>query len=153
METLISRVQLEPTTPPGALPVLPYRLVTIATADRQSLFGIPAGERILPTPLGDLVRITWLARPILHPELVLDMFVVMPDHFQALLRFGSTDLNSLLSRFKASVTLAAHRADLVVPAPLWQRGHHEWKVESAELLGRVRLLIASRVMRLVHVRR
>ena len=55
--------------------------VTLCTWGRRSLFGrISNGEMHL-NALGDIVRACWLELPAHYPDIVLDVFVVMPNHF------------------------------------------------------------------------
>ena len=59
--------------------------LTICTYDRQLLFGhILNGEMCL-NDLGLIVEREWLKTPELRPKTELDAFVVMPNHFHAIL--------------------------------------------------------------------
>ncbi len=80
--------------------------VTTQVAHNKCVLGAIVQDRCVLTPLGEAVRDCWLAMPAKHPELELDEFVVMPNHFHAILRirFRSTNkehhLGYLISRFK-----------------------------------------------------
>ncbi|MBP5321532.1 MAG: hypothetical protein J6334_11150 [Kiritimatiellae bacterium] len=80
--------------------------VTTQVAHNKCVLGAISGGRCLLTPLGEAVRDEWLALPAKHPELELDAFVVMPNHFHAIVRihFRPTNkehhLGYLMSRFK-----------------------------------------------------
>ena len=80
--------------------------VTTQVAHNKCILGAIAQDRCILTPLGEAVRDYWLSMPAKHPELELDEFVVMPNHFHAILRihFRATNkeqhLGYLMSRFK-----------------------------------------------------
>ncbi len=59
--------------------------VTICTHQRERLFGsIHEGEMML-NQWGSIARDEWLKTPGIRPEIQLGNFVVMPDHFHAIL--------------------------------------------------------------------
>ncbi len=80
--------------------------VTTQVAHNKCILGAIVQNRCVLTPLGEAVRDYWLTMPAKHPELELDEFVVMPNHFHAILRirFRPTNkehhLGYLMSRFK-----------------------------------------------------
>ena len=79
---------------------------TTQVARNKCILGAIVAGRCSLTPLGEAVRDYWLSMPSKHPELELDEFVVMPNHFHAILRihFRPTNkehhLGYLMSRFK-----------------------------------------------------
>ena len=80
--------------------------VTWQTAHNKSIFGAIVGERCELNELGRRVEEYWRGLPSKYPELELDEFVVMPNHFHAIvrIRFRPTNkehhLGFLLGRFK-----------------------------------------------------
>ena len=80
--------------------------VTCQVAHNKSIFGAIVGERCELNELGRQVEAYWRGLPTKYPELELDEFVVMPNHFHAILRihYRSTNkeqhLGFLLGRFK-----------------------------------------------------
>jgi len=70
------------------------------------------GHRFAPTPLGELARQYWLNMPLDHPGFGFDMFAVLPDRFDALVRVpvalsGHDLLRGVVAHFKAAVSRAA----------------------------------------------
>jgi len=62
--------------------------ITVCIENRLNLFGeVGSNGKIVLTPAGEMVESVWLAMPEYNPGLVLDEFVVMPDHFHAILGF------------------------------------------------------------------
>jgi REP element-mobilizing transposase RayT len=58
--------------------------VTLCTHERNKLFGEIADGEVKLSALGEIVREEWLRSPSIRPELVLDEFVIMPDHMHGL---------------------------------------------------------------------
>ena len=80
--------------------------VTWQTAHNKSIFGAIVDDRCELNELGRRVEEYWRGMPSKYPELELDEFVVMPNHFHAIVRikFRPTNkehhLGFLLGRFK-----------------------------------------------------
>ena len=80
--------------------------VTWQTAHNKSIFGAIVGDRCELNELGRRVEEYWREMPAKYPELELDEFVVMPNHFHAIvrIRFRTTNkehhLGFRLGRFK-----------------------------------------------------
>lgn len=80
--------------------------VTSQVAHNKSIFGAIVGEECVLNSLGKKVREYWLSLPAKYPELKLDEFVVMPNHFHAIVEIEYRPTNRehhlgfLMSRFK-----------------------------------------------------
>ncbi|KAA9339055.1 hypothetical protein F0P94_09045 [Adhaeribacter soli] len=75
----------------------PY-FVTICTKDREHYFGeILDGEMQL-SEIGQLVNQEWIKTPQIRPDmhLVLDTFVIMPNHFHAIIHIGENEFNTVM---------------------------------------------------------
>jgi REP element-mobilizing transposase RayT len=59
--------------------------VTICTYQRECLLGEVVTGKMVPSPAGEAVRSVWAGLPERFPHVVLDEFVVMPNHFHAIL--------------------------------------------------------------------
>ena len=108
--------------------------VSIQVAKNKSIFGAIVGDKVVLNALGRAVEEYWQSLPAKYPELELFDFVVMPNHFHALLRihFASTNrehhLGFLMSRFKGGTSFIygkMRRADEIedIGAQLWQRDY------------------------------
>jgi len=115
--------------------------VSVQVAKNKSILGAIVGERVVLNPLGRAVADYWVGLPAKYPELELFDFVVMPNHFHALLRihFAPTNrahhLGFLMSRFKGGTSFiygAMRRAGEVedIGAQLWQRDYWDDLVSS-----------------------
>lgn len=108
--------------------------VSIQVAKNKSIFGAIVGDRVALNALGAAVEAYWRTLPEKYPELELFDFVVMPNHFHALLRihFAPTNrdhhLGFLMSRFKGGTSFIygkMRRAGEVenIGERLWQRDY------------------------------
>ncbi len=121
--------------------------VSIQVAKNKSIFGTIVGDRVALNALGGAVEMYWASLPKKYPELELFDFVVMPNHFHALLRVHYTPKNRahhlgfLMSRFKGGTSYIygkMRRAGEVedIGENLWQRDYWDDLVTSeAEFMG------------------
>lgn len=58
--------------------------ITVCTHGRQRLFGEVASGEMQRSAFGDIAHGEWLRTGILRPSVVLDAFVIMPDHVHLL---------------------------------------------------------------------
>lgn len=70
--------------------------ITICTKDRQHYFGEIHNGTMQKNELGDIVTLEWLKTPALRQDmnLTLGEFVVMPNHFHAIIIIGTNEYNS-----------------------------------------------------------
>ncbi len=117
--------------------------VTVQVAKNKSLLGAIVGKRVVLNALGRAVEAYWRALPAKYPGLELFDFVVMPNHFHALLRIHQMPANHehqlgfLMSRFKGGSSFIygqMRRAGEVedIGEHLWQRDYWDCLVSSAE---------------------
>lgn len=80
--------------------------VTCQVARNKSIFGAIVGEQCVLNDFGRQVEAYWRELPAKYPELELDEFVLMPNHFHAIVRIRYLPTNKeqhlgfLMSRFK-----------------------------------------------------
>ncbi len=68
--------------------------VTICTKDRYLYFGQIEQDKMILSDIGEIVYKNWLLIPELSPHIVLDEFVIMPNHIHGILAIV-TDVASL----------------------------------------------------------
>ena len=123
--------------------------VTCQVAHNKSIFGAIVGERCELNPFGRRVEECWRELPKKYPELELDDFVLMPNHFHAIvrIRFRPTNkeqhLGFLMGRFKGGTGYIygkLRRAGEVedIGAHLWQFDYWDKIVTGAEQLAAIR---------------
>jgi putative transposase len=120
--------------------------VTVCVLKRRCLLGeIREGDMVL-NALGRLVSDTWQQGPQRHDGIVLDEFVVMPNHIHALLMLPASppqSLSDIVRAFKSLSSVAAYRAGMLADAKLWQRGFHDHVVRDEGSIDRLREYIAN----------
>ena len=136
-------------------------VVTICTHERAPLFGSVVNNRMRLSPAGEIVRQCWLTIPKHFPNVVLDEFVVMPDHMHGIIvikpdassrhrysgnvlprRFGRAlkgSLATIVGVFKSYVTKRIMTT--VGIRHVWQRNYYESVIRNREHLDAVRKYI------------
>ena len=121
--------------------------VSIQVAKNKSILGAIVGDKVVLNELGRAVEEYWKGLPAKYPELEIFDFVVMPNHFHALLRIHYAPTNRehhlgfLMSRFKGGTSFIygkMRRAGEVedLGDKLWQRDYWDDLVTSeAEFKG------------------
>jgi putative transposase len=140
--------------------------VTLVTFQRESLFGDVLEGRFVSNQAGLLVEQEWTRTTEIRPGVQLDAFVVMPNHFHAILILQegpnvgahscaplrpaitprlfrpARSLGSLIAGFKSSVTKRVNELRNSPGVPVWQRNYYEHVVRDEEELRRIREYIA-----------
>lgn len=135
----------------------PY-FVTLVVEGRRARFGQVAGAEMHLSDWGRIVHQQWARIPQVASGVILDEFIVMPDHFHGILtlpesRWGPSlpahgglfrpprSLGSLLAQFKATTTRIVNAIEGRPGARLWQRNYFERIIGSSEEMARVRQYI------------
>ena len=132
--------------------------VTICTQGRVCWFGeIVAGEVVL-SPEGRVVAEEWREIPCTFPHVLLDEWILMPDHLHGILTFQNQppgkprpenagrltagSLGAVVNQFKSKCTKRI-RMDLRRPSFAWQARFHDSIVREPEDLDRLRAYIRA----------
>lgn len=83
--------------------------ITICVQDRKCLFGTIDADRMIFNDPGNLVSEQWLELPSRFPSVILDKFVVMPNHFHGIIYttehpLSKPSLAEIVGSFKSIVT-------------------------------------------------
>ena len=125
-------------------------LVTICTAHRNPLFGEIRETNVALSPLGQLVRASWEALTAHHPEIHLDVFVIMPDHLHGIIGIAESSparLGTVVGGFKSAVARDARRTGSWRGGQLWQRGYHDRIIRDPGHLDRLRRYVVENPIR------
>ena len=139
--------------------------VTLVTHKRLRLLGDILDDEVRLSAFGQIVVEEWQRTAEIRHEVVLDEFVVMPDHFHAVLFIVEVNLTgkvisveepeqtslkrpprslgSLVAGFKAATT---HRINLLRKTPgepVWLRNYYEHILRDEHDLNRVRAYISA----------
>jgi putative transposase len=141
--------------------------ITIVTQNRVPFFGKIVGEQMALSPAGQCAVDCFKDIPQHFPDVVIDEFVVMPDHVHGILiftkklnnnevnlpnRFGPQSLNlaSVVRGFKVGVTKAAR---LHIQKFAWQSRYHDRIIRNASEHERIRYYIRNNVVQHGKVKR
>jgi len=141
--------------------------VTICSAGKRPVFGSISGESIVLSPAGEIVRSEWMALPERFSRLVLDEFVIMPNHLHGVLAFAghaggaspspttgntttkpggtspSPTLFDVIGAFKSISTIKVNGLLRRRGVPLWQRSYYEHIVRTGEDLRNIQRYISE----------
>ena len=142
--------------------------ITICTAERQCLFGgVNHKERSLrPSPIGELVIDCWESIPDHFPDVELDEFVFMPNHFHGILiiagqqkhgrrspiylrnaeAFGKPvqrSIPTIVRSFKSAVSRRNANEGVGASRPIWQRNYYERVIRTENELDEIRMYISE----------
>ncbi len=139
--------------------------ITICAFQRACMFGEIVGDEMRPNDYGRFADASWHDIPEHHPQIVLDEFVVMPNHVHGvifLLRDGpasesvsatrssgpsSGSLGAVVGSFKSAVTRGINRLRGYPGIPVWQRNYHDHIIRDEKELLRVRTYIRENPLR------
>jgi putative transposase len=147
--------------------------VTICTKDRACLFGDVADGVMRLNQMGHIVRQCWLAIPNHVPHVLLDEFVVMPNHVHGIIVImpthdvGATyasplqnddtptrprgpqprSVASIVGSFKSAAAKRINEQRGTPGAPIWQRNYYEHIIRDDESLNLIRNYIADNPLR------
>lgn len=73
-----------------------YYFITINTQNWQKLFGLKSGNKIVLNDIGKMIEDVWLKIPNRFPNLKQDTYIVMPDHFHAIVQLQEINMNDAI---------------------------------------------------------
>ena len=145
--------------------------VTICTKNRRNYFGNISGGQIEYATMGSIARQEWLRTPGLRADMniQLDEFVLMPNHFHAIVIIGANDYNgrdsmhrvstppvnanafgpqrknlgSIIRGFKSSVTTYARKNNIEFD---WQERFHDHVIRNDVEHERIKNYIKNNVV-------
>jgi REP element-mobilizing transposase RayT len=127
-----------------------WYFITICTAHRQPFLGELCPDGVALSDIGVIVEEEWFRTAQVRDDIVLDEFVVMPDHFHALIGLsylfdvrGQSSLSKLVGQFKGSVTRRVRQLSVFHPAVIWQRSFHDSIMRNDRQFRHVRAYIKA----------
>lgn len=128
--------------------------ITLCTYKRECLFGEIIDGRMQLNQFGEIVAEEWLKSAKIRREIELDNWVVMPNHFHAIviidraqssewhspllnpksnkIQMKPRSLSSLMTGFKSSVTRRINQARNNPEYPVWQRNYYDPIIRDTE---------------------
>lgn len=140
--------------------------VTLCTCKREPLFGEIHDGVMIENNMGNIVRHEWVRSSEIRKEIVLDAFVIMPNHMHGIVRIsvGATgrsplhrlpcavknlkgppqhSIGSFVAGFKSAVTTRINRMRKMPGEPVWQRNYYEHVIRNDDDLNSIREYIVS----------
>ena len=144
--------------------------ITICTYKKQPWFGEIHHSQMHLNQLGKLVAQEWLRTPEIRPEVILDEWIIMPNHLHGIIiitdavlahqcvsdnpssleqsessRFSrqSYSIPSIIAGFKSATTKRINERRGTPKQPLWQRNYYESVVRNFDKLDGVRKYIRN----------
>lgn len=134
--------------------------VTLCTQNREHLFGQIVNGEMKMNDAGRMVEFTWHDLPNHNNHIVLDEFVVMPDHVHGIIlitdigagsvRAGSEPaptahhpLSEIVRQFKTFSAKRVNQIRGITGLPVWQRDYYEHIICSDTELDHVRQYIVN----------
>jgi REP element-mobilizing transposase RayT len=117
--------------------------VTTITHNRNPILGVATRRGIALSPAGCTVRRCWLMVPEQFAGVVIDQFVVMPNHVHAIVVLlrrpeRTASLSLVVGWTKQRATLDIRAQVPTGGAPIWQRSFHDRIIRDRDALARVR---------------
>ena len=138
--------------------------ITICTHNRQCFWGKVVDNEIHLHDWGRVVESEWWQTTILRPYVMLDAYVVMPNHFHAIFFLDNQEratqrvaptgeksgaglkpasVGSIVGQFKSQVTKRIIALWGPQKGPIWQRNYYEHVVRDEDDLNRIREYIQN----------
>lgn len=137
--------------------------VTICAANRSPILGKIINGTMWPSEAGEIVTEEWLKTEKLRTYVILDQFIVMPNHFHGILliegqewgtarraptvqefrRPVAESLPTIIGAFKSAVTRRINARRGTPGAPVWQRNFYEHVIRDEPSLNRIREYIVN----------
>ena len=139
--------------------------ISLVVQNRQPLFGSIMKAEVYLSAAGQIVKREWLRTPSVRPGICLDEWIIMPDHFQAIvfideerhrgmrdvgahrsapgiqLQRSPRTLGSMIAQFKSVTTTLVNRLRDTPGQQIWQRGFHDRIIRNEVELDKVRRYI------------
>jgi REP element-mobilizing transposase RayT len=149
--------------------------VTVCAQNRVCLFGDVVDGEMRLNDAGKIVRNEWLRTGDIRSNVELDVFVVMPNHFHAIVCLSNEprrgdrlvaptirdtvaptmtgptgptpgSIGAILAGFKSITTKRINEMRNTPSAPVWQRNYYEHIIRDGESLNKIREYIVNNPM-------
>ncbi|MCK8603108.1 transposase [Desulfoferrobacter suflitae] len=136
--------------------------VTICAQNRECLFGKIVDGKMVLNDAGEIVADEWIKTGDIRDKIILDEWVVMPNHFHGILviddrrgtarraptveQFGkpvSGSIPTIIRAFKSAVTKRINEMRKTPGVKIWQRNYYEHVIRNDNELNRIREYITN----------
>ncbi len=119
-----------------------YYFVTIVSNKRKCIFGEIENGNLKLNPAGLIVENSWEKIPLHYPNVNVDTFIVIPNHFHGIIIINdvgarhasplhkhltskTNTLGHIIGSFKSAVTKQIHDLGINNQEKIWQRNYYE----------------------------
>ena len=136
--------------------------VTICAQNRECLYGEIMNGKMVLKDAGEIVADEWIKTGDIRDKIILDEWVVMPNHFHGILviddrrgtarraptveQFGkpvSGSIPTIIRAFKSAVTKRINEMRKTPGVKIWQRNYYEHVIRNDNELNRIREYITN----------
>jgi putative transposase len=129
--------------------------VTICVQDRACLFGRIENGEVHLSQFGKIVEAEWLRTGRMRPNVLLDQYVIMPNHLHGIVIIdypwlglrqpedAKQRLDRIVAGFKAACVRRINEARGFRAASIWQKSFHDEIIRNERHLANVRKYIAD----------
>lgn len=118
--------------------------ITICTKNRKRIFW--ENKTIFElNEFGNIVMKHWMKIPQVYDNVMLDEFVIMPNHIHGIIIIEDKKLNAIgniINQYKTSVTKEIRQVSSDNKLEIWQRNYYEHIIREREI-DRIRCYIAN----------
>ena len=120
-----------------------YYFITVCCQDKRKLWGVIENDQMTLNDAGKMVESVWSELPKRFPKMVLHNYVIMPNHFHAIIELScgddSTNISEIIDAFKSITTVEyIHGVKACGWSPfkgkVWQRNYWEHIIRSDDEL-------------------
>lgn len=126
--------------------------ITVCTHNTDPIFGAVQCGEMHRNRLGEIVARTWLDLPHHYPQICLDTYIVMPDHFHGIIHISTTadsrhGISDFVRSFKSFSARHINTARGTPGTPVWQRGYYDRIIRSEHALKQIAEYIMTNPIR------
>lgn len=125
--------------------------VTVCTHEKEMTLGVIVDEVMNLSPIGSFLKKTIDVTPTHHSNCEIPYYVIMPNHFHAIIRLSGDKLtdghrNSSLAQVVGSIKAAVSRFANISKLPFkWQTRFHDHIIRNEDENGKIRDYILGNV--------
>jgi len=121
--------------------------ITIVTFNRRNRWGNIANNMMNLNNYGRVIENEWLLIPKSHPGVLLDEFIVMPNHLHGIVCITEHQtrikLGGIINLFKSRTTRIINNIEHTIGQAVWQRSYYDHIIRNEQEWDRCRLYIQS----------
>ena len=119
--------------------------VTICTLNQKCLFGEIVNDQMMMSEEGRVAQSAWVAIPDHFSQVLMDQFILMPNHIHGIVVIGSdtvaSPLGAIIRSYKSAVSKRINLYRGCRGMSVWQSNYFEHVIRNETTLNRIRRYI------------